>query len=197
MRLPAVLATAAVTAATAAGLASLTGPADARIIERDHFTETFDYRPLRLRRPAHWPRTPAPSTSPTAPTCAAPPRSRTTWRTPAAPRSPPTWTPAAPSPRSSPAPATTTPSSTTATAPSPSPSTTPASLRVYDQFGKFVLHDAGSFRFSFDLDYHGTPGDPSDDTEVPDSFRIVREPTGQDDTSDRDFCADVLEFTTP
>ena len=69
--------------------------------------------------------------------------------------------------------------------------------RIFDQFGKMVLHDAGSFRFSFDLDYQGTPGDPSDDTEVPDSFRIVREPTGRDDTSDRDFCADVLEFTTP
>ena len=71
------------------------------------------------------------------------------------------------------------------------------SLRVYDQDGNLVLHDAGSFRYSFDIDYQGTPGDPSDDTEVPDSFQVIRQPTGRDDTSDRDFCSDVLEFTTP
>lgn len=71
------------------------------------------------------------------------------------------------------------------------------SSRYYDQFGKFVLNDPGSLRFAFDLDYHGTPGDPSDDTEVPNSFRIVHGPTGNSDFADRDFCADLGQFTTP
>lgn len=53
--------------------------------------------------------------------------------------------------------------------------------RYYDQFGRFVLNDPGSLRFTFDLDYHGTPGDPDDDTEVPNSFRIVHGPTGNAD----------------
>ena len=69
--------------------------------------------------------------------------------------------------------------------------------RIYDQFGNLVLHDAGSFRFSFVIDYQGTPSDPSDDTEVPDTFQIVREPTGRTDTDDHTFCENVLEFTTP
>ena len=59
-----------------------------------------------------------------------------------------------------------------------------------------VFHDAGSFRFSFDLDYGGTPSDPSDDTDIPDTFQIVREPTGRDDTGDRDFCEDLVTFTS-
>ena len=69
-------------------------------------------------------------------------------------------------------------------------------LRAYDQFGKLVLHDAGSFRFSFDLDYQGTPSDPSDDTDVPDSFRVVRAPTGRDETSSRSFCEHLVAFTS-
>lgn len=68
--------------------------------------------------------------------------------------------------------------------------------RAYDQFGKLVLKDPGNFRFSFDVDYGGTPGDPSDDTEVDDSFQVVRDSTGVNDTDGRDFCADVLEFTS-
>ena len=51
--------------------------------------------------------------------------------------------------------------------------------RLYDTDGNFVLKDPGHIRFAFDIDYNGTPGDPSDDTEVPDSFRIVRGSTGQ------------------
>ena len=51
-------------------------------------------------------------------------------------------------------------------------------------------------RFAFDIDYNGTPGDPSDDVEVPDSFRIVRPSTGHSDFSGRDFCADLVEFTS-
>ena len=40
------------------------------------------------------------------------------------------------------------------------------------------------------------PVTPSDDVEVPDSFRIVRPSTGHSDLSGRDFCADLAEFTS-
>jgi hypothetical protein len=69
--------------------------------------------------------------------------------------------------------------------------------RFYDTNGNFVLKDPGQFRFAVDIDYNGTPGDPSDDVEVPDSFRVVRPSTGNSDLSDRDFCADLVEFTQP
>jgi len=68
--------------------------------------------------------------------------------------------------------------------------------RFYDTNGKFVLKDTGQLRFAFDIDYNGTPGDPNDDVEVPDSFRIVRASTGNSDLSQRDFCADLVEFTS-
>jgi hypothetical protein len=68
--------------------------------------------------------------------------------------------------------------------------------RFYDTDGNFVLKDPGQVRFAFDIDYNGTPGDPSDDIEVPDSFRVVRGSTGNSDLSDRDFCADLVEFTS-
>ena len=68
--------------------------------------------------------------------------------------------------------------------------------RFYDSHGKLVLKDPGEIRFSIDINYMGTPGDPSDDVEVPDSFQLVRPSTGNSDFSDRDFCADLLEFTT-
>ena len=69
--------------------------------------------------------------------------------------------------------------------------------RYYDQFGKFVLKDPGSLRFAFDLDYNGTPGNPDDDTEVPNSFRIIHGPTGNSTFAGTDFCADLRQFTTP
>ena len=50
---------------------------------------------------------------------------------------------------------------------------------------------------TFDLDYNGTPSDPSDDVDVPDSFQIVRPSTGNSDFGDRNFCEDLVEFTTP
>ena len=55
--------------------------------------------------------------------------------------------------------------------------------RFYDQNGKLVLKDPGQFRFAVDIDFNGTPGDPSDDVEVPDSFRVVRHSTGHSDFS--------------
>jgi len=69
--------------------------------------------------------------------------------------------------------------------------------RFYDTNGKLVLRDPGQFRFGLDIDYNGTPGDPSDDVEVPDSFRVVRDSTGRNDLAGRDFCADLVEFTNP
>jgi hypothetical protein len=66
--------------------------------------------------------------------------------------------------------------------------------RFYDSHGKLVLKDPGQTRFAFDVDYRGTPGDPSDDVDVPGSFRVVRSSTGHSDLSDRDFCADLVTF---
>jgi hypothetical protein len=68
--------------------------------------------------------------------------------------------------------------------------------RFYDTDGNLVLKDPGEIRFSIDIDYMGTPGNPEDDVEVEDSFQLVRASTGNSDFSDRDFCADLLEFTT-
>ena len=59
-----------------------------------------------------------------------------------------------------------------------------------------MLKDPGHVRFAFDIDDNGTPGDPSDDIEVPDSFRIVKESSGRNDTEGRNFCDDLREFTT-
>ena len=70
------------------------------------------------------------------------------------------------------------------------------SSRFYDTDGNFVLKDPGQVRFAIDIDYNGTPGDPSDDVAVPDSFRIVRASTGNSDLSGRDFCADLVKFTS-
>lgn len=64
-----------------------------------------------------------------------------------------------------------------------------------DTNGKVVLTDNGNIRYAVDIDYHGTPGDPSDDTEVPDSFRIIRDSTGTNIIG-RNFCDDLREFTS-
>jgi hypothetical protein len=68
--------------------------------------------------------------------------------------------------------------------------------RFYDTNGKLVLKDPGEFRSAIDINYNGTPGDPSDDSEVPNSFRVVRPSTGNSDFSGRDFCADLVAFTS-
>jgi hypothetical protein len=68
--------------------------------------------------------------------------------------------------------------------------------RYYDQNRKLVLKDPGEFRFSIDIDFNGTPGNVDDDQEIPDSFRVVRDSTGLNQTDGRDFCADLVEFTT-
>jgi hypothetical protein len=68
--------------------------------------------------------------------------------------------------------------------------------RWYDTDGNFVLADPGQTRFQFMVDDGGTPGDPSDDEEIEGSFEIVRESTGRNDTQDRDFCEDLVTFTS-
>ena len=70
------------------------------------------------------------------------------------------------------------------------------SSRFYDTDGNFVLKDPGEARFAFDIDYKGTPGNPDDDVEIPNSFRIVRASTGHSDFSNRDFCEDLVAFTS-
>ena len=69
------------------------------------------------------------------------------------------------------------------------------SSRFYDQFGNFVLKDPGQVRFAFDIDLNDTPEDLTDDFEVEGSFRVVRPSTGNSDLSGRDFCADLASFT--
>jgi hypothetical protein len=69
------------------------------------------------------------------------------------------------------------------------------SSRWYDQFGNFVLSDDGPIWSSFVVDHGGTPGDPSDDVEVPDSFELLRV-GGKHDTEGRDFCTDLVLFTS-
>ena len=69
------------------------------------------------------------------------------------------------------------------------------SSRFYDQFGKFVLKDPGQVRFAIDINTNGTPGNVEDDTEVEGSFRVIRPSTGNSDLSGRDFCADLAAFT--
>ena len=59
-----------------------------------------------------------------------------------------------------------------------------------------MLKDPGTIRFAFDIDYNGTPDNVDDDTGVEGSFRIVRKSTGLNETAGRDFCEDLVEFTT-
>jgi hypothetical protein len=68
--------------------------------------------------------------------------------------------------------------------------------RFYDDTGKVVLRDPGTVRFAVDLDTNGTPGDPSDDIEIPGTFHIVKPSTGNSDFSDRNFCDDLLTYTS-
>jgi hypothetical protein len=68
--------------------------------------------------------------------------------------------------------------------------------RVCDTNGKLVLRDPGEVRFAFDVDFAGTPTDPGADVEITDSFRLVRFSTGRNDLAGRDFCPDLMEFTS-
>jgi hypothetical protein len=68
--------------------------------------------------------------------------------------------------------------------------------RYYDSHGRFVLNDPGQIRFTILVDDNGTPGDPFDDEEIEGSFQLVKGSTGRNDTQGRDFCADLVTFTT-
>jgi hypothetical protein len=68
--------------------------------------------------------------------------------------------------------------------------------RAYDTDGNFVLADPGQIRFKFLVDHGGTPRNPADDEEIEGSFQIVRDSTGRNDTQGRDFCEDLVTFTS-
>ena len=68
--------------------------------------------------------------------------------------------------------------------------------RFYDAHGNLVLKDPGQVRYAVDINYNGTPGDPSDDFVVPGSFRIVKPSTGNSDLSGLDFCALLVKYTS-
>jgi hypothetical protein len=68
--------------------------------------------------------------------------------------------------------------------------------RYYDTHGTLVLNDPGQVRFQFLVDEMGTPDDRFDDEEIDGTFEIVRASTGRNDTQGRDFCADLVTFTS-
>lgn len=67
--------------------------------------------------------------------------------------------------------------------------------RWYDTNGRMVLVESGQFRTQILIDDGGTPEDPFDDEAIEDSFQILRD-TGRNDTDGRDFCADLVTFTS-
>jgi hypothetical protein len=67
--------------------------------------------------------------------------------------------------------------------------------RWYDSDGSFLFISAGSFAFQFMVDHGGTPNDPSDDVDIPDSF-VELSFHGIDTTAGRDFCEDLALFTS-
>jgi hypothetical protein len=68
------------------------------------------------------------------------------------------------------------------------------SFKWFDADGNRVLSGAGLFEFTIDVDHGGTPTDPSDDTEIEDSFVLLKD-VGPDQTTGRDFCEDLALFT--
>src|SRR3954467_6386362 len=68
--------------------------------------------------------------------------------------------------------------------------------RYYDTHGKLVLKDSGEIRFAVDINYNRTPGNPDDDAVVDGSFHLVRPSTGTNDVAGRDFCADLVTFSS-
>ena len=67
--------------------------------------------------------------------------------------------------------------------------------RWYDGQGKMVMRSAGLFRFQILVHHEGTPADPSDDTEF-EFLGFIKMPQ-HDVFEGRDFCDDLIEFTTP
>ena len=67
--------------------------------------------------------------------------------------------------------------------------------RWYDGNGKLVLRDPGLVRFEILVDHHGTPADPFDDEEIA-FLGDVKGSTGLNETDGRDFCDEIILFTT-
>jgi len=67
--------------------------------------------------------------------------------------------------------------------------------RWYDGDGKLVLRDPGLIRFEILVDHNGTPSDPFDD-EFIESLGVVKGSTGLNETEGRDFCDDIILFTS-
>ena len=67
--------------------------------------------------------------------------------------------------------------------------------RWYDGDGKLVLRDPGLVRFEVLIDHNGTPSDPFDDEEI-EFLGLVKGSTGLNETEGRDFCEDVILFTS-
>ena len=67
--------------------------------------------------------------------------------------------------------------------------------RWYDGDGKLVLRDPGLVRFEVLIDHNDTPSDPFDDEEIA-FLGIVKGSTGLNETEGRDFCDDIILFTT-
>ena len=65
----------------------------------------------------------------------------------------------------------------------------------YGSDGKLLFVAAGNFAFQITVDHGGTPTDPEDDVEIDGSFIEVKD-VGVDMTAGRDFCADLLLFTS-
>ena len=68
------------------------------------------------------------------------------------------------------------------------------SERWYDGDGKFVLMNAGLFRWQILVDNKGTPTDPFDDEEI--EFLGFLKTSNNNDFEGRDFCEDLIEFTS-
>jgi hypothetical protein len=67
--------------------------------------------------------------------------------------------------------------------------------RWYDGNGKLVLRDPGLVRFEILVDHNGTPSDPFDDEEIA-FLGVVKGSTGLNETEGRDFCDDIILFTS-
>lgn len=64
---------------------------------------------------------------------------------------------------------------------------------VRDDSGRIILKDRGTMRFEIIVDYNGTLRNADDDVLIEDRGEVFR--GGKFDTVNRDFCADMLEFT--
>jgi hypothetical protein len=67
--------------------------------------------------------------------------------------------------------------------------------RWYGSDGKLLFVAAGNFAFQITVDHGGTPSDPEDDVEIEGSFTDLKD-VGVDMTAGRDFCEDLLLFTS-